>query len=106
MKRALMTLLVAGAGCSFACSGVTGNKPGSDSPAHGTDESASPSAIANPASTHCLEVGGKLEIRESAAGQTGVCIFADGSRCEEWRLMRGECARGQCRSDDGLCLSD
>jgi putative hemolysin len=49
--------------------------------------------IANPASVYCGKYGGKLEIRTDASGgQMGICIFADGSECEEWAYFRGECA--------------
>ena len=47
--------------------------------------------LPNPASVYCEEQGGTLEIREEAAGQYGVCVFDDGSECEEWAYFRGEC---------------
>jgi hypothetical protein len=51
------------------------------------------SQIANPASVNCLQKGGRLEIRTTANGsQYGVCIFSDGSECEEWAYLRDECA--------------
>jgi putative hemolysin len=51
--------------------------------------------IANPASVYCEENGGKLEIREGeGGGQIGVCVFEDGSECEEWAYYRGECGPG------------
>ena len=51
--------------------------------------------LPNPASVYCQEQGGKSEIRTDAAGnQYGVCIFADGSECDEWAFFRGECAPG------------
>jgi len=55
-----------------------------------------PSAsMANPASTHCVQNGGKLEIRKDAkGGEAGYCVFADKSECEEWAFMRGECKPG------------
>jgi putative hemolysin len=50
------------------------------------------SSIANPASVNCEQKGGKLEIRTTAGGdQYGVCTFLDGSECEEWAFLRGEC---------------
>lgn len=46
----------------------------------------------NPASVFCEENGGKLEFRQDASGGTvGICVFADGSECEEWAYFRGEC---------------
>jgi putative hemolysin len=48
--------------------------------------------IANPASVYCTQQGNKLEIRTAADGsQSGVCIFPDGSTCDEWAYYRGEC---------------
>ncbi len=50
----------------------------------------------NPASVNCIDQGGQLEMRTDASGgQFGVCIFADGSECEEWAFFRGECQPGQ-----------
>jgi len=59
--------------------------------------------LANPASVNCEKKGGKLEMRTEPAGQFGVCVFPDGSRCEEWRFFRDECKPGECRADDGKC---
>lgn len=51
--------------------------------------------LPNPASVYCEEQGGKVEIRTDAGGgQYGVCIFADGSECDEWAFYRGECSPG------------
>jgi uncharacterized protein len=67
--------------------------------------SASAVQLANPASENCVKKDGKLEIHSSTAGQFGVCTFADGSRCEEWRLFRGECEPGECKDPDGQCAA-
>jgi putative hemolysin len=49
--------------------------------------------MANPASVYCEEHGGILDIRTDASGgQSGICIFEDGSECDEWAYFRGECA--------------
>jgi putative hemolysin len=46
----------------------------------------------NPASVYCTQQGNKLEIRTAADGsQNGICIFPDGSTCDEWAYFRGEC---------------
>jgi uncharacterized protein len=51
--------------------------------------------LPNPASIFCEGQGGRLEIREDASdGQAGICVFADGSECEEWALFRNECQPG------------
>ena len=53
---------------------------------------ATPAGIANPAATYCVEQGGTSEIRTAEDGsQSGVCVFPDGSECEEWAFFRGEC---------------
>jgi putative hemolysin len=50
----------------------------------------------NPASAYCEQQGNKLEIRTAADGsQSGVCIFPDGSECDEWAYFRKECGPGQ-----------
>jgi putative hemolysin len=47
----------------------------------------------NPASVYCQDQGGNSEIRtEDDGGQYGVCVFPDGSECDEWAFFRGECA--------------
>jgi putative hemolysin len=46
----------------------------------------------NPASVYCEQNGNKLEIQTAADGsQAGVCVFPDGSTCDEWAYFRGEC---------------
>ena len=51
-----------------------------------------PPNMANPASVYCKQKGNVLEIRTAADGsQQGICIFPDGSTCEEWAYYRGEC---------------
>ncbi|AOX20769.1 putative hemolysin [Kozakia baliensis] len=42
----------------------------------------------NPASAHCVQQGGKLEIRNTPKGQVGMCHLSDGRICEEWALYR------------------
>lgn len=52
--------------------------------------------IPNPASVYCEEQDGTLDIITKTDGsQYGVCTFSDGSKCEEWKLKRGECTKGQ-----------
>ena len=52
--------------------------------------------IANPASVNCVRQGYTLDLREGINGTTGYCIFDDGSACEEWAYLRGECSKGTC----------
>jgi putative hemolysin len=52
-----------------------------------------PVNMPNPASVYCEDNGNVLEIRTAADGsQSGVCIFPDGSTCDEWAYYRGECS--------------
>jgi len=61
-------------------------------------EDRSATGIANPASVHCIQQGGRLEIRTGPdGGQFGVCVLPDGSECEEWAYFRGECKEGEKR---------
>jgi putative hemolysin len=56
----------------------------------GTD--LAPLNMPNPASVYCKEQGNTLEIQTAEdGGQSGVCVFPDGSSCEEWAYFRGEC---------------
>lgn len=51
--------------------------------------------IANPASVYCQEQGGRSEIVSNPDGsQAGNCLFADGSKCDEWAFFRKECEPG------------
>lgn len=57
----------------------------------GSDEA----GLANPASVYCEEQSYTLELRTDAdGGQYGVCVFSDGTECEEWAFYRGECKPG------------
>ena len=59
------------------------------------------SAIPNPASQFCINCGYCCEIRtDPQGGQFGVCVFPDGSECEEWSFYR-KCNSPQ--SCDGDC---
>ena len=51
--------------------------------------------IANPAAVFCEKQGYQIETRTDSAGnQYGMCLFTDGSECDEWAYFRGECAPG------------
>ena len=54
-----------------------------------------PISMANPASVYCYKQGYELEVRTDANGnQVGVCVFPDGSECEEWAYFRNKCTPG------------
>jgi putative hemolysin len=52
-----------------------------------------PVGLPNPASEYCEGQGYTLEIRDEEGGQAGYCIFPDGSECEEWAFLHGECGQ-------------
>jgi len=55
--------------------------------------------MANPASVYCEQNGNRLEIQTAVDGsQSGICVFPDGSTCDEWAYFRGEC--GPATSDN------
>jgi putative hemolysin len=53
---------------------------------------ANPKQVANPASTHCFENGGTIQIRGDGESAQSMCVFSDGSECEQWQYFRGECS--------------
>ena len=57
-----------------------------NAPVENPDENAE---IANPAAVNCEENGGTLNLEE------WLCMFDDGSYCEEWAYQRWECQPGE-----------
>lgn len=52
------------------------------------------SGLANPAAVYCEELGYTNEAREDESGGVyGVCIFPDGSECEQWDFLAGRCGQ-------------
>ena len=100
---ALIALIGVFAACAPAPATAPESAPESAPPAEPTAvppaepeaEEAPEVGMANPASEYCVEQGGTLEIRQGEGGETGYCVFADGSECEEWAYFRGECTPGQ-----------
>ena len=61
----------------------------------------------NPASVYCTQQENKLEIRTAADGsQSGVCVFPDGSTCDEWAYFRGDCGLAQQKSPTPVIAVD
>jgi putative hemolysin len=57
-----------------------------------TPASSPAASLPNPASAYCEQHGNKVQIVTAADGsQSGVCVFSDGSTCDEWAYYRGEC---------------
>jgi putative hemolysin len=58
--------------------------------------------LPNPASVNCEDQGGRLEMRQEEGGGTyGVCVFSDGSECEEWALFNKTCEPGMYDEAEG-----
>jgi putative hemolysin len=65
------------------------------------------STLPNPALVYCEQQGYTNEIRTASDGsQSGVCIFPDGSECEEWAYYRGECKPSSSSSSTGTSDDD
>ena len=48
--------------------------------------------LPNPAAVYCTQNGYKYEIQTASDGsQSGICIFPDGSTCDDWAYYREEC---------------
>ena len=64
-----------------------------------TPPTPSPSQLGNPASLHCVKVGGKTVIKKNSAGaEYGLCEFEGAYACEEWALLNGTCPVGGVRT--------
>ena len=89
MKRIWMVLVVAIVLCGLLVGCQPASSETDQTPASSSSDGA---GLPNPASAYCLEQGYKHEIRTAADGsQSGVCIFPDGSGCDEWSFYRSEC---------------
>jgi putative hemolysin len=49
--------------------------------------------LPNPASVYCAELGFESKIVDEPEGQVGMCVFPDGTECEEWSFFEGECGQ-------------
>lgn len=87
MNGRVMSLIFAGAlaAAAVGCGGADQTPGGGVSP--------SPEVgLANPASVHCEEQGGREETpKDDGGGEYAVCVFPNGSECESWAFYRGEC---------------
>lgn len=88
-------LLLAATACQKPAPEPTSPEP-VESTAATTEPEPGTTQIANPASEHCIAKGGTLEIVATPEGEHGMCTLPDGTKCEEWAFMRGECPCGPC----------
>jgi putative hemolysin len=100
MVMMVALLLMSGCNVMVVRSADTG-APKAETTGTMVETSDAPASLANPASVYCEEQGGRLEMRSDADGnQHGVCLFEDGSECEEWAFFREECAPGGPGDDE------
>jgi putative hemolysin len=72
-----------------------------------TPTDAPQASMPNPASIYCEQNGNKHEIVTAADGsQSGLCIFPDGSACDEWAYYRGECSPATQKSPTPIAVID
>jgi len=50
--------------------------------------------MTNPAAVYCQELGYEYRVVDTGQGQSGICIFPDGSQCNEWGFLQGKCGQG------------
>ncbi|MFV5591524.1 I78 family peptidase inhibitor [Acinetobacter variabilis] len=67
-----------------------------------TDSNSASLGTANPASTYCINQGGKLEIRNETNGQVGYCHLKNGQVVEEWEYFRAN--QPKCIADQATAL--
>jgi putative hemolysin len=86
----LLTAVMALAACATpADTTPTEAAPAEAAPADSASTLTPKIGMPNPASVHCKDLGGTLEIRTGKdGGQFGVCTLPDGKVCEEWALFR------------------
>ncbi|WP_179369053.1 ice-binding family protein [Candidatus Nitrosotenuis sp. DW1] len=51
-----------------------------------------PEQSVSPATRHCLDNGGKIKVQGTGKLMQSICVFPDGSQCEEGKYFRGECS--------------
>jgi len=73
-------------------------KESTDNKKQGSEESKDEekTGLANPAAVKCEEDNGTLESYQTEAGEAALCIFTDGSICNQWSYFRGDCQPKQC----------
>jgi putative hemolysin len=78
-------------GASVTCSILLAMLVGSSAWAQTKDERCPPPAHNHVAALYCLTLGYTVVPIETGQGQTGSCVFPDGSSCPEWEFYAGTC---------------
>jgi putative hemolysin len=77
------------------CTATESNEPVAQPTEVATAQPTEQAGLPNPASVYCEAQGYEVEMREGEGGTYGVCLFPDGSECDEWAYFRGECQPGE-----------
>jgi putative hemolysin len=65
-----------------------------------------PGNIPSPVGNYCAHSALRVETRQTSMGHESVCIFSDGSECEEMAFFLRECASGGCMNWGTCRLGD
>jgi putative hemolysin len=85
-------ILLALIACTVAVRAIIGYFSVTQATSDSTATDMPQAGIPNPASVYCEQNGNKHEIQTASDGsQSGVCVFPDGSTCDEWAYFRGGC---------------
>jgi len=85
-------ILLALIACTVAVRAIIGYFSVTQATSDSTATNIPQAGIPNPASVYCEQQGNKHEIQMASDGsQPGICVFPDGSTCEEWAYYQGEC---------------
>jgi putative hemolysin len=50
-------------------------------------------SLPNPAAFYCSKMGYQYKIIETGEGEQGICVFPDGTECDEWQFYAGTCGQ-------------
>ncbi len=92
MKDLLCILAGLGLILVMLLTGCTGQQT-PDGPAPSVTPGSTEANMANPAAVYCESQGYRLQpVVTDDGGQSAICIFPDGSQCDEWAYYRGQCS--------------
>lgn len=92
VKRIALALVVSLVASILALGGFGPGPPAAEANLSGCDGNTP--GMANPAAIYCAQLGYEYRIVDRTDGQHGVCVFPDGSECDEWGFLAGKCGQG------------
>jgi putative hemolysin len=91
VKRTALASLVGLVATILALGGIGPRPPAAEADLSGCD--GNKPGVANPAAIYCDDLGYEYRVVDSTEGQHGVCVFPDGSECDEWGFLAGKCGQ-------------